>query len=197
MQYYISKDKLQYFTYGGISSADFGIVIAKTNQLSSPERSIEVIEVDGRNEPLIMDKGNYKPFKLELECYIDAENDNIHEVARSIKRWLQAEFKFKQLRFSDDLEYAYEAVCINKLDIEEVINLLGEFKLNFLCKPLKRQITDSSIVITNNCHIHNEGLPSRPYIKVTGDGDITINIKQSKYNIKRCRRIYRSRLGIV
>lgn len=185
MQYYINKEELQYFVYDGISSTDFGIVIIKDNQLSSPERNIEVVEVDGRDEPLLIDKKNYKPFKLELECYIDAENNNIKEVARSIKRWIQGEFKFKNLSFSDDPEYSYEAVCTNKLDIEEVIDLLGEFKLSFLCKPLKKQTyADFPMILTSDTTLYNEGLTSKPYIKVIGDGDITININNQKVILK-------------
>ena len=140
MQYYTNKDELQYFVYDGISSADFNIVITKSNQLSSPERNIEIIEIDGRNNHLLIDKGNYKPFDLEIECYIDDEENNIYEISRNIKKWLQSDFKFKKLIFSDDPEYYYEASCINKLDIEEVINLLGEVKITFLCNPLKKQI---------------------------------------------------------
>ena len=118
MRYYINKDELQYFVYDGISSTDFNIVITKTNQLSGPERNIEVIDVDGRDGSLLIDKGNYKSFELEIECSIDASDENIHYIARNIKKWLQSDFKFKKLIFSDDPEYYYEASCINKLDID-------------------------------------------------------------------------------
>ena len=70
MIYYINKEDLQYFIFNGISSADFNIIITKTNQLSSPERNIDVIEVDGRNEALIIDKGNYKPFEIKIKIRI-------------------------------------------------------------------------------------------------------------------------------
>lgn len=185
MQYYINKDDLQYFIYDGISSADFNIIITKTNQLSSPERNIEIIEIDGRNDHLLIDKGNYKPFNLEIECYIDAEENNICEISRNIKKWLQSDFKFKKLIFSDDPEYYYEASCINKLDIEEVINLLGEFKITFLCNPLKKKInSDFPIVLTNNTTLYNENIVSNPYIKVVGSGNITVNINNQKLILK-------------
>lgn len=185
MQYYTNKDELQYFVYDGISSADFNIVITKSNQLSSPERNIEIIEINGRNNHLLIDKGNYKPFDLEIECYIDAEENNIYEISRNIKKWLQSDFKFKKLIFSDDPEYYYEASCINKLDIEEVINLLGEFKITFLCNPLKKQInSDFPIVLTNNTTLYNENIASKPYIKVVGSGDIIVNVNNQKLILK-------------
>lgn len=185
MQYYINKDDLQYFVYDGISSADFNIIITKTNQLSSPERNIEIVEIDGRNNNLLIDKGNYKPFDLEIECYIDAEENNIYEISRNIKKWLQSDFKFKKLIFSDDPEYYYEASCINKLDIEEVINLLGEFKITFLCNPLKKKInSDFPIILTNSTTLYNENIVSNPYIKVVGSGNITVNINNQKLILK-------------
>ena len=185
MQYYTNKDELQYFVYDGISSTDFNIVITKTNQLSGPERNIEVIDVDGRDGSLLIDKGNYKSFELEIECSIDASDENIHYIARNIKKWLQSDFKFKKLIFSDDPEYYYEASCINKLDIEEVINLLGEFKIIFLCNPLKKQTnSDNPIILTADTTLYNENITSKPYIKVVGSGDITININNQKLILK-------------
>ena len=185
MQYYVNKEDLQYFTYDNKSSADYGIIITKTNQLSGSERNIEVIEVDGRNEPILNDKGNYKPFELKLECSIDSEFTNINEVARDIKGWLQSNFNFKKLILSDDPEHYYEAVCINKLDIEEVIEQLGEFQVVFLCKPLKRVVYgENKIILTTPKMIHNNYMTSNPHIKVIGSGDIIININNQNLILK-------------
>ena len=185
MQYYINKEDLQYFTYDNKSSADYGIIITKTNQLSGPERNIEVIEVDGRNEPILNDKGNYKPFELKLECSIDSELTNINDISRNIKGWLQSNFKFKKLILSDDPEYYYEAVCINKLDIEEVIEQLGEFQVVFLCNPLKRVVYgENKIILITPKVIYNNYVNSSPHIKVVGSGDITISINDQKLILK-------------
>lgn len=185
MKYYVNKGDLQYFVYNGVSSADFGIIIVKDNQLSSAERNIEIVEVDGRNEPLIIDKGNYKPFELQLECFIDSEGINIKEVARNIKSWLQSDFKFKKLILSDDDEYYYEAIFNNKLDIEEVIEELGEFKITFLCKPLKKyEVGESNIVLKKPKTITNYWYTSEPILRVVGNGDIDININNQVLSLK-------------
>lgn len=185
MDYYVNKDELQYFIFNGISSADFGIIITNTNQLSSPERNIDIVEVDGRNEVLVIDKGNYKPFELKLECSIDSENTDINELARNIKRWLQSDFSYKKLILSDDDEYYYEAICANKLDIEEVIIELGEFQVTFLCKALKKHINgNNKIILTSPKIIQNSYMNSNPYIKIVGNGDINININNQKLILK-------------
>lgn len=185
MQYYVNKDDLQYFVYNGMSSADFGIVITNTNQLSSPERNVEIVEIDGRDEPLIIDKGNFKPFELKITCSIDSEEKNINDLSRDIKMWLQSDFKLKKLILSDDLEYYYNAACVNKLDIEEVIKELGEFELTFLCDPLKRyEIGDSKIILKTHKTIQNYWYESKPLIRILGNGDITININDQKVIFK-------------
>jgi predicted phage tail component-like protein len=185
MRYYINKKDLQYFTYDNKVSSDFGIIITKINQLSAPQRNIEVIEVDGRQGPILNDKGNYKPFELELECSIDSSNANINDISRDIKRLLQTDFRFKKLILSDDDEYYYEAVCINKLDIEEVIEQLGEFQLVFLCKPLRKVLQgENKITLTKHGVIYNKYIVSRPNIKIVGNGDITININNQKLILK-------------
>lgn len=185
MQYFINKDKLQSFTYKGISSADFNIIITNTNQLSSPERNVEIIEVDGKNEALIIDKGNYKPFKLEFECVIDSEDTNINELSRNIKHWLQNDYTYNDLVLSDDYDYSYEAVCINKLDIIEVVEEVGEFQITFLCKPLRKHKSgEKKITLTSNATIYNNYMTSKPIIKVLGSGDITLNINDQKVILK-------------
>lgn len=185
MDYYVNKEELQYLIFDGISSADFGIIITNTNQLSGPERNLEMIEVDGRDEALVVDKGNYKPFELKLECSIDSENIDINELARNIKRWLQSDFSYKKLILSDDDEYYYEAICANKLDIEEVITELGEFQVTFLCKPLRKYINgDNKITIITPKTIQNNYMKSKPHIKIIANGDVTININNQKLILK-------------
>lgn len=185
MIYYINKEDLQYFSYNGKVSTDFSILITKTNQLSSPERNIDVVEVDGKNGALLMDKGNYKPFELKLECSIDSENININQIASQIKIWLQGDFSYKKLILSDDEEYYYEAVVINKLDIEEVIKELGEFQVIFLCKPLKKVVGgENKIILKSNKIIYNNYMCSNPYIKVIGNGDTTISINNQELVLK-------------
>ena len=80
MQYYINKDDLQYFVYDGISSADFNIIITKTNQLSSPERNIEIVEIDGRNNNLLRDSRNKVSPKV-YDLLIDLVNENREDLA--------------------------------------------------------------------------------------------------------------------
>lgn len=176
-----------YFIYDGISSQEFGIKIKKggINNFSSPQRSYETIQIKGRNGDLVIDNGNYENFTIEIECYLDARNSDLNIVSKELKKWLIGELKYKKLIVSTDTNFYYEAICINKIDISEVVKNFGECLIVFSCKPLKKEIFgDSKIILTQSNTLYNEGLASSPYIKVVGSGDITININNQKLILK-------------
>ena len=176
-----------YFIYDNISSQEFGLKIKKDgiNNFSSPQRSYETIQVKGRNGDLIIDNGNYENFTLEIECYLDARESDLNAVSKELKKWLMNDLKYKKLILSTDSNYYYEAICANKLDISEMVENFGECLIVFNCKPLKREVFGySRITLTQSSTLYNNGLVSNPYIKVVGNGDITININNQKLILK-------------
>ena len=48
MQYYVDKNSLDYFVYGGTSSASFNFIITENDHLNSFENDFELIEKPGR-----------------------------------------------------------------------------------------------------------------------------------------------------
>ena len=68
---------------------------------------------------------------------------------------------------------------------KEAYPFIWEFKIIFLCNPLKKQTnSDNPIILTTNTTLYNENITSKPYIKVVGSGDITININNQKLILK-------------
>lgn len=176
-----------YFTYNGISSREFGLKIKKNgiNNLSSPQRSYEAIQVKGRNGDLLIDNGNYENFTLEIECYLDARNSDLSLIATELKKWLIGDLRYKRLILSNDTDFYYEAICSNKLDITEMIKNFGECLIIFNCKPFKKSIVgEEKIILTKNGNLYNSYALTRPYIKIVGDGDITVNINNQSLILK-------------
>lgn len=167
---------MNYFIYDNKNSRDFNIIVSKiTGYLSSPNRKTEIVEINGRNGSLIIDYESWKNKKIEIECYI--ESNNLIETALEIKKWLQSDFNYKILRLSTLNNFYFEASVINKLDISEVIEILGKFKIIFECKPLMKNINGNyPITITSETTIFNKYLESNPYFKIYGNGDVNINI---------------------
>lgn len=185
MQYYTNKEELPYFIYNGISSAEFNLVVTKYDNLSSSENNFELISVAGRNGSYLSEK-EVENINREVEFYIDCETvEEMNILSKKIKRWLQGDPGYKDLIFSDDLNTIHEAVCINKINIDEVIESFGECKLTFSCKPYTKTTFNSPITITeNNSKIYSEYYSSEPIIKIAGNGDITISINNENLILK-------------
>ena len=141
MIYYIDKDKLEYFTFGGTSSASFNFIIMKNDNLSGFENDFELIEIPGRSGDLLINNNRKKNKEINIEAYVDLEGlGDAKTVSKSIKQWLQGEVKYKTLTFSDDLE-EYEAVVVGRIEIIEEIEGLLNIKFKFSCKEVKNDNT--------------------------------------------------------
>ena len=135
MIYYIDKDKLEYFAFGGTSSASFNFIIMENDNLSSFENDFELISVPGRTGDLIVNNNRKKNKEINIKAYVDLEGlGDAKTVARNINNWLTGEVKYKPLTFSDDL-VEYEAIVVGAISIVEVIEGLLEISFKFNCKP--------------------------------------------------------------
>lgn len=178
-----------YFTYKGKSSRDFCLKIKEINNLSSPSRALDVHQVLGRNSELIIDHGNYNNFILEITCFIDGRPDkngkekSLEELASELKAWLQTDFSYSPLAI-DDGEFFYEAYLSNSLDISELFTNFAEVLLTFNCKPLKKKEAEIITITDQLQTIRNEYMNSEPYMKIYGNGDITIAINNRPLKFK-------------
>ena len=185
MKYYKNKEELPYFIYDGLSSTDFNLVVTKYDNLSSKENNFDLISIPGKNGNYLSKKEDANVTR-EIEFYLDCESvEEINVLSKKIKRWLQGSSEYKELIFSDDLNTIHEAICINKINIEEVIEAFGECKITFSCKPYTKTVFNNVITITeNNSNIYSEYYSSQPVIKITGKGDISISINNENLILK-------------
>lgn len=136
MQYYVDKNSLDYFVYGGTSSASFNFIITENDNLNSFENDFELIEIPGRSGDLVIDNKRKKNKEINIEAYADIEElGDAHTVAKNIKQWLQGEVKYKDLTFSNDLT-KYEAIVKGPIEIVEEIEGLLNISFIFSCKEV-------------------------------------------------------------
>ncbi|WP_347043149.1 hypothetical protein [Bacteroides fragilis] len=120
------------FTYRCHTSDEFGIKIISSNYLSSSARNVEVVPVDGRDGDLLIDYGNFKNFKLNIEIEIDAQKSDLDTVIEEIKSWLYSGVDYSPLVIG---KKTFQATYISNLDIAEVYKNVGTCLLIFECKP--------------------------------------------------------------
>ena len=136
MQYYVDKNSLDYFVYGGTSSASFNFIITENDNLNSFENDFELIEIPGRSGDLVIDNKRKKNKEINIEAYADIEElGDAHTVAKNIKQWLQGEVKYKTLTFSNDL-IEYKAIVKGAIEIVEEIEGLLNISFKFSCKEV-------------------------------------------------------------
>ena len=137
MIYYVDKNSLEHFTFGGTSSASFNLIIVENDNLKSFENDFELVSIPGRNGDLIIPNNRKKNKEINIEAYIDLEElkKDAKTVAKEIKSWLQGEVKYKDLTFSDDL-VNYKAVVVGEVEIYEEIENLLNIKFKFSCKEV-------------------------------------------------------------
>lgn len=165
---------------------DYGIKVCKSNILSAPSRSLEFVDVQGRDGALTIDNG-FEDFTLTLECALVNEHEEVEsmaELARHAKKYLLSGTNCK-LQTSEDMNFYLLGTYSSNIDIEEAIENFGLFQAQFRCKPYRFSNKSYTIEVTEqNTVIRIRDYKTRPRIKVTGTGDITININSQKLILK-------------
>ena len=136
MQYYVDKNSLDYFVYGGTSSASFNFMIIENDNLNGFENDFELIEIPGRSGDLLINNNRKKNKEINIEAYVDLDGlGDAKTVSKNIKQWLQGEVKYKDLTFSNDLT-EYKAIVKGPIEIVEEVEGLLNINFKFSCKEV-------------------------------------------------------------
>ena len=136
MIYYVDKNSLDYFVYGGTSSASFNFIITENDNLNGFENDFELIEIPGRSVDLLINNNRKKNKEINIEAYVDLDGlGDAKTVSRDVKQWLQGEVKYKDLTFSNDLT-EYKAIVKGPIEIVEEIEGLLNINFKFSCKEV-------------------------------------------------------------
>lgn len=166
-----------YFVYKGRTSKEFGLVINNDLFFTVPERDVTLHEVPGVDGDLAIDNGRLKGFNKKFAVsLIVPENKTLDQVTKEISEWLRSDVGWDKLTFTGYLDYFYEAICYESFDIQDILKTFGKAIITFRCKPIKyKNNMQSNLQITSGQTIVNtEKRASKPLIKITGTGNITI-----------------------
>lgn len=179
-------EKLPFLYYKDHSSTDFCLLIQEKGSYKGAARDVTYTSVEGRSGDLITDNGRYKnveiPYKLAL---LNTSLHSFNKLARLIKNWLYSGgHGYFKLWDSYDGDYFRLASLADEINVEQELNALGSLSLKFNCKPYKYSFEgERAIELTQAGSIYNaEAYESKPYIKITGNGDGTLYINNNAYN---------------
>ena len=165
------------FTFDGINSRAYGVYVADVNVFNAPERDVEMISVPGRNGDLTIDHGRFENIEVEYDCFVAGDDESdFNSAISNFRNAIASRVGYKRLTddfYSDE----YRMASFNDgMSVSQIGRRAGDFKIKFNCKP-QRYLTsgETSQSISSGGTITNPtGFPSRPLIKVTGHGDLSV-----------------------
>lgn len=166
------------FYFNDHSSDEFGIYISEKDIHSAPARDQSFISVPGRSGDVVIDNGRYENVNVSYTCSCKNLTDNMV----NIKSWL-CRPGYCVLQDDYDPRLFRYACYSSNIKVDELINTVGKFTVNFNCKPFRYYIFGLlSQTITSAKTLNNPyEFESLPYIKVYGSGSGTLHINSRSY----------------
>lgn len=168
---------INFLTYAGKSSNEFGVWISGEATYNTPERNVTTQEVAGRNGDLLFDRGNYKNIDIKYPAAIKEDMPN------RFSDFVNYMASFTGYQRLEDTYHPYEyrmARFVSKINVDTFgyMNRGGKFSLEFDCKP-QRFLKSGEIAITLSADgtIYNRtNNNAKPLIRVYGTGSGTIGV---------------------
>lgn len=159
--------------FGNIDFSGDGAYIWGAGEYSAPTRSVDFIEVPGRNGDLLIDNGNYTNTKAYFDVVIKRE---IEKNTDRLKHLLYSQKGYQRL-YDSDLKGFYRMASFNS-GFEIMSNDGGVIRIEFDCKPFKYDILgENAVVFNSEGDLFNKYFePSRPVITVYGVGQGNVYI---------------------
>lgn len=159
--------------FGNIDFSGDGAYIWGAGEYSAPTRSVDFIEVPGRNGDLLIDNGNYTNTKAFFDVVVTRE---IEKNTDRLKYLLYSQKGYQRL-YDSDLKGFYRMASFNS-GFEIMSNDGGVIRIEFDCKPFKYDILgENAVIFTGDGNLYNKYFePSRPIITVYGSGQGNVYI---------------------
>lgn len=168
--------------FGEIDFSGDGAFVWGEGQYSAPARSVDFIEVPGRNGDLLIDNGNYTNTTAVFDVIITKD---VEENTNRLKYLLYSQKGYQKL-YDSDLKGFYRMASFNS-GFEILSTDGGTVRIKFDCKPFKYDIVgEEPIIIEASNEYTSLNNPyftkSRPLIKITGISEDEV-IKQGLIRI--------------
>lgn len=202
----------KYISYNGINSKELGLRLVDDIEITSSENNIELIEIDGVDGAKISNKKNLKPisraFPFALyqgvsialnvkhkqdgtpfleKTEVTASKINLDETIELMNMWLiNSSGGWRDFEMSWDNKYLYKATFYESFNIQGSLNARKKCILNFKLHPVKylKDGLQPIQIIKGQKLVNPEFRESKPLIKLTGTGDVTVTINSQILRLK-------------
>ena len=174
------------FTFGGVHSDAFDLLVNKKSVPLTPEIKNRLQEIAGFDGA--WDFGtSFGTKEIEIECTImENSTDSLKSIVRQLAGFFNPQFGSRELIFDDDPKVMYRAKLSNQIPLEQ-IGMLGTFTLQFTCSdPFTYSVDERTEDVSNGgLVIHNGAHIAHPTFTVTkGEGEATLKITHADNTVE-------------
>ena len=167
------------FTFGGVSTSAYGLVVEGPGDYSAPKRAVDTIEIPGRNGAFQLDKGYYENIELEYKVVVkEATQDDFLDSIDAFRNAIVSQIGYQRLEDTYHPGEYRMAMYSGGLDEDPQFHGNGAvFKVNFDCKP-QRFLTsgETAVSVDSGDTLTNPTLfEASPLLAVKGYGNIGFN----------------------
>lgn len=176
----VTGDLYKGFTFGDVSSKDYGVYITQEAAYNAPERDVDVVEIAGRNGAYILDKGRFRNITVSYKCGIALDDEQSFESAIRTFRNALSSKAGKYVRLEDEYnpnEYR-QAAFLGGIEVDMADRRAGEFTVSFDAKPQRfLKSGETAVSVESGDTITNPTLfDAHPLISAYIDDAATLNI---------------------
>lgn len=168
---------IQYLTFAGRASYDFGIHISGEALFDAPKRRYGSQKVPGRNGDLLMDEGSFENINIKYPSGI------IEDMPVRIKEFInfagsKAGYQRLEDTYNPDEFRMAQYAGGTAVTAEEYMNRVGTFDLEFNCKPQRFLKSGEKQIefLAAGSLFNKTNFGAQPKIHVTGSGNGTVAI---------------------
>ena len=168
-----------YFTFAGVSSADYDVAIANVPNMNRPARKQTIIEIPGRSGNLVFPEDAWQNVQQEYEIFRGTGTTAATKDAREFITLLHGVKGYQRLTDSFDPEIYRLAYLDGEIQMENTRNRIWRAGVSFSCRPERYLLTGeavSTITSSGSTITNPTAYNSKPLIKVTGSGAVTLTV---------------------
>ncbi len=117
------------FTFRGVAVSKWGVMVKHSAHHKKPKKNVEIVEVQGRSDPLVIDDGSFSPLSFTVECLLDARGKDVKKAMDDLAALFQSEQGRQKLVFSD--ARVFDAILISEIEFEKIYHEVYDFALTF------------------------------------------------------------------
>ncbi|MCL2676247.1 MAG: phage tail family protein [Streptococcaceae bacterium] len=168
---------------------DFGLALRSEIKFLSAQKQIEEVKVAGRDGLVLLDRDRLESIDFPLSFLMTFNPRNYSNIEKQIyeaKDWLSNMTGFRPFEWAGDIENQYLARIVGQTSITRRNPRVAFFEVPFQFQPNKFVKTGlAERTLFNGESVVNAGrLPALPIIRITGTGNITLNIGEKDFVLK-------------